>query len=369
MIKAEIIVIGGGMLGPAIAGGMTQGGADVVMLDEGDVALRAARGNFGIVWYQSKGLGEQHYAEWTLESIGLWQGFADRLEATTGVAIDYQKPGGLILCIGDEELEERRSFLSQMRQQAGGNSDGRRMLDRAEIQALLPDIEISAAVTGGSFCPHDGQVNPLYLIRAMHAAFIHSGGRYYPGHKATAIERAGGDFVVTTESGRFSAAKVVLAAGHGIAKLAPMVDLRIPLVAERGQILVTERTRPILPVVVSQIRQTGEGCLMLGATVEDVGLDDGTTSDATAWLAEQAIERFPALRHLRLVRTWGCIRVYTPDKLPIYAESKTQPGAYAVACHSGVTLAAIHAEHIARWIWEGVKPPYLDKFSPERFHV
>ena len=72
----DVAVIGGGMVGSAVGFGLTERGLRVVVLDEGDSALRAARTNFGLVWVQSKGDGMPAYMGWTRRSADLWPAFA-----------------------------------------------------------------------------------------------------------------------------------------------------------------------------------------------------------------------------------------------------------------------------------------------------
>ena len=92
MDTADVIVIGGGMVGGAIAYGLTRAGANTLMLDEGDDALRTARGNFGLVWVQTKGRGLQRYQDWSRESSEIWTEFSDDLQESTGVNTGYEKP-------------------------------------------------------------------------------------------------------------------------------------------------------------------------------------------------------------------------------------------------------------------------------------
>ena len=80
MRSFDAIVIGGGLVGAAIAYGLGRGGLKVALIDEGDVAYRASRGNFGLVWVQSKGLGAPHYQRWTRASAAEWPSLAAELQ-------------------------------------------------------------------------------------------------------------------------------------------------------------------------------------------------------------------------------------------------------------------------------------------------
>jgi glycine/D-amino acid oxidase-like deaminating enzyme len=78
---------------------------------------------------------------------------------------------------------------------------------------------------------------------------------------------------------------------------------------------------------------------------------------------------FPHLSSVQLNRAWGALRVMTPDGYPVYHQSTDYPGAYAVSCHSGVTLAALHAVEIANWICGDTPHELTTDFSAARFDV
>lgn len=366
---ADVVVVGGGLTGPAIAYGAAQRGLSVIVLDEGDTAFRAARANFGLVWFQGKGLGMPNYVAWTLEATRQWPEFATDLEADTGVAVAYRKPGGLHLCLGDDALGQRRRHIGQIEAQVKPGHYDVSFLDRRELQAALPDVRLGRDAIGASFSRHDGHANPLRLMRAFHTGIARHGGTYLPGHKVIDVSHAGALWTARTAKGDFQTPRLVLAAGLGLADLAPKAGLDVPVVAERGQVLVTERTRPILPFPMSGIRQTADGTIMLGATNERVGRDDTTTTNAIGTLARKAVKAIPALAGLKLVRAWAGLRVLTPDKYPVYVASDDPPGAYAVISHSGVTLASVNATTMVSWIVDGDRPAFFDSFLPDRFHV
>src|SRR5689334_1478321 len=103
----DVAVIGGGLVGSAIAWGLARTGRRVGVLDEGDVAYRASRGNFALVWVQSKGLGLPPYSAWTMRSSNAWSGFAELLKDETGIDVAFQRPGGFNLSLSERELEAR----------------------------------------------------------------------------------------------------------------------------------------------------------------------------------------------------------------------------------------------------------------------
>ena len=362
MAGYDLIVVGGGLVGGAIAWGAARAGAHVALLDEGDVAFRAARGNFGLVWVQTKGAGLPPYAHWSRRSAELWPQLHGALRETTGTDVALRQPGGLIFCLSDAEFEIMAALTRRMHNESGGI--GTRMLDRAELRAMVPAV--GDEVVGASYCPADGHANPLKLLQSLHAGLLRMGGAYLPGRSVDRIERG---FVVHAGAERFTGAKLVIAAGLGSRKLAPMVGLDMPVSPLRGQILVTERLRPFLDYATHILRQTEEGSVMLGDSQEDVGLDTGVTMPVAQDIAARNLRVFPRLRDANVVRIWGALRVMTPDGVPIYEESSTHPGAFAATCHSGVTLAGAHALDIAPAILAGGLPDRVAAFTSARFHV
>jgi glycine/D-amino acid oxidase-like deaminating enzyme len=135
----------------------------------------------------------------------------------------------------------------------------------------------------------------------------------------------------------------------------------------RGQMLVSERVAPFLHYPTVTVRQTDEGTVQLGDSLEDVGFDNGVTTDVMSEITARGVKAFPLLRNVRLVRAWGALRVMTPDGFPIYQQSSTCPGAFNVSCHSGVTLAATHALRLAGWLSGGEMVPGIGAFSADRF--
>lgn len=362
----DFAVVGGGLLGASIAYGLVREGKRVAILDEGDDAIRASRGNFALVWVQSKGLGLPEYIAWTVKSSDAWTGFAQMLREETGLDASFQRPGGFMLCLSDAEMEARAATLKRLHNQTGAYDTGARMMERSEIEKMLPDI--GPDVVGGSYCPIDGHVNSLRTFRALHVALARRGAVYLPRHAVTDIRRDNGVFRLISRQPEVRAERIVLAAGNANMKLAPMVGLYAPMAPERGQIIVTERLQPFLKHPVVTLRQTDEGTVMIGDSKEERTTPVGTTTPINAVMARRAVAMFPKLASVNVVRTWAAIRVMTQDGFPIYDESTSHPGAFLTCCHSGVTLAANHTLTVAPMIARGaLDAGQLAPFSARRF--
>jgi len=364
--SADVLVIGGGLVGAALAYGLAREGVRVTVLDEGDAGLRASRGNFGLVWIQGKGYGLTPYAHWSRGSASRWPSFASGLFDDTGIDVALRQPGGFHFCFSDAELAQRRQRLSALQREIGDYPF--ELLDHRDVRDRVPGI--GSAVIGASYTPMDGHVNPLKLLRALHAGMQRRGVELVPGERVTGIvpgAGAGGGFEVRSERNAYRAARIVLAAGLGNRALAPLVGLDAPVSPNRGQVLVSERVAPFLHYPTLNVRQTDEGTVQFGDSMEEVGFNDFTTTPVLSEIARRGVRTFPMLRNVRLVRTWAALRVYSPDGFPIYDRSTAHPGAFVVTCHSGVTLAAAHAQRVAPWIAGGTMPDELPAFSARRF--
>jgi len=239
MERFDAIVIGGGLVGSAIAYGLVRTRVRVALLDEGDVAFRASRGNFGLVWVQSKGDGAPHYQRWTRRSAEEWPSLAAELEAKTRIPVDHERSGGVHLCLGEAELAARHAMMERLRMQSANYGFDYRMVDRRELTDMLPGL--GPAVSGASWTPYDGHANPLGLLHALHKGFAENGGRYLPNSTVNEAGAAPGDFRFQFAGGEIRAPKVVLAAGLGNADLAHHFGLSAPVKPLKGQILVTAR--------------------------------------------------------------------------------------------------------------------------------
>jgi glycine/D-amino acid oxidase-like deaminating enzyme len=360
----DTVIVGAGVVGSSIAWGLAQTGERVCLLDEGDDAFRAARGNFGLVWVQGKGAGRPAYARWTIAAAAAWPTFARRLHEQTGIDVELQQRGGLYIGLNEEEIAKRTATLCTLRDQVG-LAYPFEVLGASELRRLVP--QAGPAVAGAVWHALDGHVSPLRLLRALHQAYVSAGGVLQAGAQVQYIESRNGGFRVDAGGYQVASEKLVLAAGLGNGKLAPLVGLTAPVAPIRGQILVTERLNPFLEYPTLHVRQTGEGVIQIGDSKEDVGFDDGTTLRELSRIAARAVRCFPLLATVNVVRTWGALRVMSADTFPIYEASPSCPGAFVATCHSGITLAPQHGVALVDWIRGGEMPEDIRQFNGRRF--
>lgn len=367
LAEPDVVVIGGGLVGSSVAYGLVRAGARVVLLDEGDVAFRASRGNFALVWVQSKGNGMPEYATWTQQSARTWPVLAQRLAEDAGIDVSLHQPGGFAFALSEVEMEARIEWMRRLHNQSDMVRYPYEVLDHAETKRRIPAL--GPSVVGSIYCPLDGHVNSLRLFSSLHTALNRRGIDYRPHHDVEAIVPEGGGFTVRGRWGRVHAAKVVLAAGLGNARLGAEIGLDVPVRPSKGQVIVTEKAQPFLDYPTGTIRQTDEGSVMVGDSQEDLGHDTVVTNPVVSLMSDRAVRIFPMIADLNIVRTWSALRVMSPDGFPIYDQSERHPGAFVVTCHSGVTLAANHVLDMPGHILGGALPTALAAFSSRRFHV
>lgn len=365
-MAADYAIIGGGVVGLSIAWGLLGRGRQVTVIDGEDGAFRASRGNFGLIWVQSKGMRQPAYARWSQRSAAIWAEFAAELAEGAGQPVPLEQKGGLDLHFSETTLAQTVASYEALKARLGGDYPfevlGRNALGREEPQ-------VGPKVVGAILHHQDGHTNPLKLLTALAADVRRRGGRVLTGRRVQTVTPDDGFRLRCADGTEIHAAKVVLAAGLGAAELGPQLGFLAPVRPQRGQVLITERLPRLIRRPSLVARQVDEGGVQIGATNEEVGFDDRVTRPGLSHLAAEAIAAYPALGRARLVRSWAALRVLSPDGLPIYQESAEMPGAYLVTCHSGITLAAAHARLLPDWLEGDAAAPDLEVFGEDRFRA
>ncbi|MFK7937886.1 MAG: NAD(P)/FAD-dependent oxidoreductase [Roseovarius sp.] len=365
-METDYAIIGGGVVGLSVAWGLLRRGLTVTVLDGDDGSFRASRGNFGLVWVQSKGMTQPRYARWSQQSAALWAEFANDVADQTGQAIPLEQNGGFDLHFSEETLAETVAQYETLKAKLDGDYPYE-VLGHNALRKEEPNI--GPKVVGAILHHQDGHANPLKLLVALSADVRRMGGHVLTGKTVTDVTKPDAFRVTCADGTTLGAGKVVVSAGLGAAQLGPKLGFIAPIRPQRGQVLITEKLPKLINRPSLIARQVDEGGIQIGATNEEVGLDDRVTQPGLSGLAAEAIAAYPALARAQLVRSWGALRVLSPDGLPIYQQSATMPGAYLVTCHSGITLAAAHARLLPDWLEGTHAAPDLEVFSETRFAI
>ncbi|MCU0560032.1 MAG: FAD-binding oxidoreductase [Desulfobacterales bacterium] len=378
--SAEAVVIGAGVIGASVAFHLARRGIKPLVIEKHDPAAGSSGACDGLVFLQSKKPGL--HLKLALESRQRFEHLKDRL----GGGIEFKAPGGMCLIESAAELDAMRRFVEEQRR-SGLEVD---LIDGEEARRREPCL--SDKVIAATWSALDAQVNPYALTFAFLSAAKAAGARVATGEEVKGIDVVSGQAAgVHTSRRRISAPVVVNAAGALAAEVGRMAGLEIPIAPRRGQILVTAAAPPLLrhclisaqyvaakfnPELAAgggmgfSLEQTDSGNILIGSTREFVGFDRRTTFDGVRSIARRIAPVIPALTRVPVIRTFGGLRPYTPDGLPILGKVAGLEGFIMAAGHEGdgIALSAITGELIAELIDKGSTPFPLEAFRLERFH-
>ncbi len=338
MMKTDVLVIGGGIAGVAVAYYLATGGADVLLVEAHDLNTQASGSNAGSLHLQVQhpefvSLGPDWARAFgpTLRlmqaSLEIWQG----LSAELGVDLEVKQSGGLVVATTPDHM---RSIAAKADIERGFGVP-MEMLDRAGLRNLAPYLTDDAI--GGGFCPVEGKANPLRATPAFAAAAVRQGARIHTQTTVTAMERHGAGYLVQTTRGPITAGRVVNAAGAAAAQVASMLGLSIGLEGVPLQVTVTEPMAPLIPHLVYAAsgkftaKQAPNGTCIIGggwmARTRANGMMVTDPANMTANMV-RAAGVIPALAQMRAVRSWTAMVNGTPDWRPIIGEAPGAPGFY-----------------------------------------
>jgi glycine/D-amino acid oxidase-like deaminating enzyme len=376
--SADVVVIGGGVIGASIAYHLAKRKVDVVLLEKGDAASGSSGACGGTIFLQTKSPGK--HLELALQSSRRFV----HLEQELGAGFEYQRHGGMIIVERDEEMLTMEQFVEKQ------NSIGLdvSLLDPKQARELEPAL--SEKILGATFSPMDAQVNPMFLTFAFLKAAQGLGAKILTNTRATGFQRTSHCVKsVKTDKGEIHTGTVVNAGGVYAAEIGALLDLEIPVRPRRGQLLVTETIGPIIshcmlsaqyiaakfnPALAQKgggisIEPTASGNFVLGSTREFVGFDKRVTPEKLLHIAKNVGSIIPCLKNLNIIRAFAGLRPYTPDGLPILGTVAGLGGFVMAAGHEGdgIALSPVTGEIIAQLIVED-KPDFpIEEYKLERF--
>ena len=353
----DILIIGGGIVGLAIAIELKRQGAKVTVVSK-DFVQAASHAAAGMLAPRAEKLTSAPLLDLCLRSRWLYPEWTQKLEELTGLETDYL-PCGILA----PQYDKPETIVQD---------DQAIWLNQEAIKIYQPGL--SDRVVGGWWYPEDGQVDNRCLMRSLLQAAQTLGIEIKEGVSVKAIEQKQGRVNgISTDIGQLEAESYVLAAGSWSSQLMPL-----PVYPVKGQMLSLRMPQKLhQPFPLQRIlygdgiylvpRQDGR--LVVGATVERVDWTPFNTPKGIQSLLDKTIELYPAAADWQIEELWWGFRPGTPDDLPILGRSACENLFLAMGHYrNGILLAPITASLIADLILEQKSDPLLTEFSYQRFY-
>lgn len=380
--EAEILIVGGGVVGSCLAYYLSQAGRDVLVVERGDTNLQASGANAGSLHVQllsfdfgakAEAGGGPAAATLTLgpRSIALWR----ELEKACGADFELAVTGGLMVADSPAGMEFLRAKAALERQYGVENA----IIDAAELRRLAPAL--SDGLIGAEYAPQEGKINPLRATYAVLEQARRQGARFLRGVNVTGIDAVpsveGGGWRVETSRCRIRARQIVNASGPWARETGRLVGIDVPVHSAPLQMIVTEPAPKLVSQLVAHadrhlsLKQAVTGGLIIGGAwtaVFDPERRFNTVSrssiEGNLWVARHVL---PQIAGLHVVRAWAAMNINI-DGAPILGPVPGLPGFFNTVTSNGFTLAPVVARMTADLLLDGrtdIDPtPFLiDRFG------
>ena len=342
--SADAVVVGGGVIGLAVAYYLAREKLAVTLLERGRVGREASWAAAGYLSFQGSSNRPGPRLELTRTSARMYEGWIRELGELTPADAGFWRSGLLELYVDDAEVREARERAAWQRT-AGYAVE---WLDETSVRKRQPALAPALPVRGALLFPEVAQVRPPRLLKAL-AEWVRRLGvdiREYSaavgiarsGDRVAGVDLASGESILTPI--------VVNAAGSWAPQLAPEMAV-MPIRPIKGTIVLlevaTQPSREILVSAAGSLYPRADDKLLVGATMEDVGYDRLVKLEAVRTLVQQALNLVPGLRDANLITAWTGLRPYSHDNVPYLGAVPDLEGAFVAAGHyrSGILLAPI----------------------------
>ena len=368
-MNRDIIVVGAGIVGCAIAYELARRGAAVEVVDQRQpVGMGATQASAGVLAPYIEARDGNPLLDLGVRSLDLFDEFVARASSASGIAIPYRRSGTIDVAVDESEvraLEETAGVLARRGVQA-------RLIDGAGACAEEPHLadDVIAALVIDAH----GFVVAAELTRALCSAARRRGAQLIEQSQVRRIVRSGRELFVETDRGSLNANAVVLAAGSwsGTIEIGG-IEGRVPVRPVRGQLLHLAWNGPPLKRATWSRRcylvPWDDGSLLVGATVEEAGFDERATVAGVRDLLEAACDVVPQAWNAGFRAARVGLRPGTSDGLPIIGPSSVVPGLMYATGHyrNGVLLAPLTAQLVADAMVDNRIDPMIASVSPARF--
>ncbi len=401
--SADVVIVGGGVIGCAIAYYLSKAQVKVILLEQGEIGAQASSAAAGLLAPLGPLSGPGPLADLLLASFALFPTLVPELEEASGIHLAFEQTGALrtvrnprrvghlqkrlqawqslvsvpssgsrkesdSCCLSGEEVYIRTSKKSNE------NASGLQVYwltgDEARRREPLLSPDISAAI----YAPQEAQISAAHVVQAFAQAARNSGAHLYSHQEVSGIQQQHSKVtgVYTTTGEVIACDHLLITTGAWAGRCGAWLNITLPVRPLRGQLLTLQQPEPALRHLIfgEALYLVPRGkSVLVGATKEEAGFDTQVTTEGISWLYETAIRLVPALKESTMEAAWAGLRPKTPDTCPILGPAPTWKNVTLAIGHNsvGILLSALTGQTIAELIITGHTPTILRPFSLERF--
>jgi glycine oxidase len=368
-LTTDVAIVGGGVIGSALAYFLRKAGVDVLVLERAEIAAESSSAAAGLLSPLGALEGPGPFTDLIMASRALILRLRPELEELSGESMEYERRGSLRLAGTEQDAYQLRARMAFWREL------GWQVAWLSEDDVRQREPHLTSTLAGAVYASEEGSIKAAGVTRVYAGAARHLGARFLPESEVTGFASADGRVlgVHTARGETIACQRLVLAAGAWSGTLASWLGLRLPLQPARGQILALKQpVPPIRHILFGQdvyLIPKPDQTLFVGATVEQVGFDRQNTAGGIAWLLNGAMTQAPVLAASAIARLWSGLRPWSADARPILGRAPGWQNVFLATGHSGVGFetSAITGQSLADLLISGQTPPLIRPFALERF--
>ncbi|MER2192879.1 MAG: FAD-dependent oxidoreductase [Solibacillus sp.] len=378
-MKQKVIVVGGGIIGTSVAYYLTKKDIEVILFESKDIAAGASGSCDKAIMLQSKKPGPN--LDLALKSAEMYKTLELELEED----LEYYRGGGMILIENEFEFNVIKDMVDRQ------NNSGLNVSIISGDEARKKIPALSKNIIAATWWDEDAEINPMGTAFAFAKAALRRNATIKLNCEVQSLLVKSGRIVgVKATNEIFYADSVVVCTGVWTKKILETIHIDVPIIPRKGQILVTERLPRIIDCnilsgsyIASKLQknndapygiglaigQTKSGTLLIGGSREFAGFDSSTNSEVIREIAKRAVDTFPFIGKVNLIRTFSGFRPFTSDNLPILSEVPSVEGLFVAAGHEGdgIALAPITGKIMSEMVSGQGTEDDLEVFKINRF--
>ncbi len=367
-IYTDVAIIGGGIVGSAIAYYVSKAGMECTIIEKNDIASGTSSRCDGNITIVDKDPGFD--SEMSLVSQELTVDLTKELD----LPFEYRKHGSILVCDNDVEMQAAADWVKIQ------NENGLKfnLLDPKDIKEESPFF--ADDIPGGLECETDSLINPYLFCYSLIDKATQYGLNVMTQSEVTNMSYNNEEYTIETSQGKVIAKRVINAAGVWAPFIGEMLDINIPIIPRKGHILVGSRQEPVMMRNVMEfgylmnkfgteriaeadvakygvalvLEPTDSQNFLIGSSREFVGFNEQVDINVVKTIAKRAIRFFPKMHDFNMIRAYTGFRPFTEDHLPIVSEVEEYPGYFIAAGHEGdgISLATVTGKVVEELLQE-----------------